>query len=115
MKEIEDYLLTAPLGRIAGSERFHRQVSKILRLAGFLTDTDLDLYFEEYQVSGRVFRQRMLERDFPNGTPLIAVTNLDPVIRHFLCCKGFTDDIDLIRLEKIAGSLAVGICMLTHI
>jgi hypothetical protein len=69
---------------------------------------------EKAQVFARLFREVQHERDY-RDTPLWKVDTLDPLIRHWLFRKGFQKDDDLITLDKLVGSLAVGICVLTHV
>jgi hypothetical protein len=92
-----------------------QQFGEIFRLVKLLTNVNLQCYLPERAgVYARIFHQTQLERDFPE-MPHWKVDTLDPLIKHWLFCKGFEEDGDLVNLEKLSGSLATGLCMLTHI
>ena len=110
------FIATPEIYKLRGSHwRTIQKFGEVFRLAGLLTGVNLDCYLlEKAKVFARLFRQVQLERDY-RDTPLWKVNTLDPLIRHWLFCKGFQKDDDLINLEKLVGSLAIGICMLTHV
>lgn len=110
------FIATPEIYKLRGSHwRTIQKFGEVFRLVGLLTGVNLDCYLlEKAKVFARLFRQVQLERDY-RDTPLWKVDTLNPLIRHWLFCKGFQKDDDLINLEKLVGSLAIGICMLTHV
>jgi hypothetical protein len=87
---------------------------EVFRLTKLLTGVSLDCTLpERAQVYARIFQQARLERDYPD-TPLWEVDTLNPLIRSWLFNRGFENDADIEKLAKLAGSLATGLCMLTH-
>lgn len=110
------FIATPALHKLRDSNwRAVQELGEILRLTSLFTGVNLDCYLpEKAQVFAHLFRQVQLERDYCDGS-LWKVDTLNQLLMHWLACKGFQKDDDLIILEKLAGSLVIGVCMLTHV
>ena len=98
------FIATPALYKLRASNwRAVQKLGEIFRLTGLLTGVNLNCYLpEKAQVFARLFRQIQLEREY-RDTPLWKVETLDPLTRHWVFCKGFQKDDDLINLEKLTN------------